>query len=139
MLSESVSFLVQAPQAPRSWQIKPVYPQRGEVLLSRKVTHYHEVTLDIRSDATIKWPKSGGTWSSRYCPDWPGGEYFIIHERCWQYMLKCFGQEFVGVEKLYDILRSIAPPRGKAYCVPKHSEQLFIPVAHYHQTRVLRE
>lgn len=97
--------------------ILSVAPRDGKVKLYELCTFYHEVTLNIQSDKRIAiWPKDD-PWSTRNGATWPVGEYFLFHERCWQYLIKCFGKDFIGIEKLYDALRMLPPPKGE--CVSR--------------------
>ncbi|OJJ08427.1 hypothetical protein ASPVEDRAFT_396922 [Aspergillus versicolor CBS 583.65] len=90
-----------------------VAPRDGKARLYELCTFYREVTLHMQSDKRIAiWPKDA-PWSTKTGATWPVGDYFLFHERCWQYLIKCFGQEFIGLEKLYDALRMPPPPKGE--------------------------
>lgn len=94
--------------------MQTVYARRGKVKLSEIFTKHNSSTLKVRPDRSIDWRQTDTNQPSRddKNPRYPGGSYFILHEQCWQYAWGYFGQ--ISVETLYDVLRSVPPPRGKA-------------------------
>lgn len=94
--------------------MQTVYARRGRVKISDIFTKHNGSTLNVRSDRSIDWRQTDTHQPSRYDnnPRYPGGSYFILHEQCWQYAWGYFGR--INVETLYDVLRSVPPPRGEA-------------------------
>ncbi|BCS18248.1 uncharacterized protein APUU_11076S [Aspergillus puulaauensis] len=98
--------------------MQTVYARRGKVKLSDIFTKHHSSTLNVRPDRSIDWRQTDTNQPSRddKSPRYPGGSYFILHEQCWQYAWGYFSQ--ISVETLYDVLRSVPPPREPSYADP---------------------
>ncbi|OJJ01277.1 hypothetical protein ASPVEDRAFT_82801 [Aspergillus versicolor CBS 583.65] len=91
--------------------VRVLYARRGRVKLSGIFTKHHRSTLEVESDRSIDWrqTRSRGDNDVRY----PGGSYFILHERCWQYAWEYFGH--IRLETFYDVLRDVPPPPEPSY------------------------
>ncbi|KAJ0421462.1 hypothetical protein BJY00DRAFT_312067 [Aspergillus carlsbadensis] len=105
-----------------------VYPKgKKTIVLSGLYTRYHESELRVRADRHIEWLDSEqDPWAvpDRAAhpagPYYPSGAFYVVHDSCWQYAVRCFGEDMPSIEDLFDVFRELPLPKPCTF--PRASE-----------------
>jgi hypothetical protein len=82
-----------------------VYSKKGVARISGVTSRYHPSALKEPADRRVHWGESTNLHGIDLA--------LTIHESCWQYLLKCIGEDSVNLDRLlWEIFASMPHPRG---------------------------